>query len=134
MINDPLFIEPLSRTRLAEVIARPAQRAGLELAPGLVERMVEDTAGGDALPLLGYTLHELCQRAGRDGHITEEDYEAVGGVIGALRHRADRLADELERRGHRELVLPTLLRLASITGDEQPTRRRVRCSAFDAEE
>ena len=41
------------------MIARPAQRAGLEFAPGLVERMVEDTAGGDALPLLAYTLREL---------------------------------------------------------------------------
>jgi energy-coupling factor transporter ATP-binding protein EcfA2 len=45
-VDDPLVIEPLSRARLAEVIARPAQRAGLEFAPGLVERMVEDTAGG----------------------------------------------------------------------------------------
>ena len=66
-VDDPLVIEPLSRARLAEVIARPAQRAGLEFAPGLVERMVEDTAGGDALPLLAYTLHELYQRAGPDG-------------------------------------------------------------------
>jgi hypothetical protein len=58
-VDDPLIIEPLSRARLAEVITHPAQRAGLDLEPGLVERMVEDTAGGDALPLLGYTLHEL---------------------------------------------------------------------------
>src|SRR4051812_8633361 len=91
-VDDPLVIEPLSRGRLAEVIARPAQRAGLEFAPGLVERMVEDTAGGDALPLLGYTLHELYKRVGREGSITEADYDAVGGVVGALQHRADRLA------------------------------------------
>src|SRR3712207_450914 len=128
MINDPLFIEPLSRTRLAEVIARPAQRAGLEFAPGLVERMVEDTAGGDALPLLAYTLHELCQRAGPDGHITMTDYDAVGGVIGALQHRADQLTEELDGRGHGELVVPTLLQLATVTGNDEPTRRRVRRS------
>src|SRR4051812_31698490 len=78
-VNDPLVIEPLSRARLAEVIARPAQPAGLDLEPGLVERMVEDTAGGDALPLLGYTLHELYQRAGPEGRITDADYDAVGG-------------------------------------------------------
>src|SRR3954453_4448230 len=75
-VDDPLVIEPLSRGRLAEVIARPAQRAGLEFAPGLVERMVEDTAGGDALPLLGYTLHELYQRTGPDANVSENDYEA----------------------------------------------------------
>ena len=94
------MIEPLSRARLAEVIARPAQRAGLEFAPGLIERMVEDTAGGDALPLLAYTLRELCQRAGPDGQITSTDYDAVGGVVGALQHRADRLTEELGRRGY----------------------------------
>src|SRR3954453_10466394 len=111
-VDDPLVIEPLSRGRLAEVIARPAQRAGLEFAPGLVERMVEDTAGGDALPLLGYTLHELYQRTGPDANVSENDYEAVGGVVGALRHRADRLTDELNRHAHGQLVLPTLTRLA----------------------
>ncbi|HEX2298971.1 MAG TPA: TIR domain-containing protein, partial [Pseudonocardiaceae bacterium] len=114
-VDDPLVIEPLSRNRLAEVIARPAQRAGLEFAPGLIERMVEDTAGGDALPLLGYTLHELYQRTGRDGTITAANYDAVGGVIGALRHRADRITDELRRRGLADLALPTLTRLATVT-------------------
>src|SRR4051794_32402254 len=133
-VDDPLVIEPLSRARLAEVIARPAQRAGLELEPGLVERMVEDTAGGDAPPLLGYTLHQLYQRAGRDGTISAADYDAVGGVVGALRSRADRLTDELHRRGLGSLVLPTLTRLATVTGEEQPTRRRVRRSAFSADE
>ena len=33
-VDDPLVIEPLSRARLAEVIARPAQRAGLDFEPG----------------------------------------------------------------------------------------------------
>ena len=82
-IDDTLIIEPFSRARLAEVIARPAQRAGLELAPGLVERLVEDTAGGDALPLLAYTLRELCQRARLRGRISIDDYAATGGVVGA---------------------------------------------------
>src|SRR3954471_7560105 len=133
-VDDSLVMEPLSRSRLAEVITRPAQRAGLEFAPGLVERMVDDTAGGDALPLLGYTLHQLYQRAGPAGHISEADYDAVGGVVGALRSRADRLTDELNRRGLGSLVLPTLTRLATVTGEEQPTRRRVRCSTFTADE
>jgi hypothetical protein len=133
-VDNPLIIEPLSRNRLAEVIARPAQRAGLDLEPGLVERMVEDTAGGDALPLLGYTLHELYQRTGPERRITAADYDAVGGVVGALQHRADRLTDDLRRSGLGQLVLPTLTRLASVTGEEQPTRRRVRHSAFSPEE
>jgi WD40 repeat protein len=133
-IDDPLIVEPLSRARLGEVILRPAHRAGLEFDPGLVERMVEDTSGGDALPLLAYTLHELCQRAGPDGHVSMNDYAAVGGVIGALRGRADRLAEELSRRGDGELVISTLTRLANVTGEGEPTRRRVRRSALSADE
>jgi hypothetical protein len=134
VVDDPLVIEPLSRARLAEVIARPAQRAGLEFAPGLIERMVEETAGGDALPLLGYTLHELYQRMQPEGNITVADYEAVGGVVGALQHRADQLAEDLRQRGHGELVLPTLMRLASVSRENQPTRRRVRRAVFSKDE
>src|SRR3954454_23033269 len=52
----------------------------------------------------------------------------------ALRSRADRLTDELGRRGLGALVLPTLTRLATVTGEEQPTRRRVRSQVFSAEE
>ena len=133
-IDKSIVIEPLNRTQLAEVIARPAQLAGLEFEPGLVERMVEETEGGDALPLLGYTLHELYERGGHVGRITAGDYDALGGVVGALQNRANKLADELGRRGLGDLVLPTLTRLASVTGKEQPTRRRVQRSVFSDEE
>jgi WD40 repeat protein/energy-coupling factor transporter ATP-binding protein EcfA2 len=134
VVDDPLVVEPLSRARLPEVIQRPAQRAGLEFAPGLVERMVEETSGGDALPLLAYTLRELYQRTGPDGRVSAADYEAVGGVVGALQRRADRLAAELARRGQGRLVIPTLLQLAAVEGDGEPTRRRVRRRALRAEE
>jgi hypothetical protein len=133
-IDDTVVIEPLGQARLAEVIARPARRAGLEFAPGLIERMVQDTAGGDALPLLAHTLRELCEQAGPDGRIGIADYDAVGGVLGALRNRADRVTEELGRRGHGELVVPTLVRLATVTGQDEPTRRRVRRSTLSPDE
>jgi WD40 repeat protein len=134
LVDDPLVIEPLSRSRLPEVILRPGQRAGLDFAPGLVERMVDETTGGDALPLLAYTLRELYQRAGPDGMVNGATYEAVGGVVGALQHRADRLLDDLSRRGQGQLVLPTLLKLATIEGDSEPTRRRLAISALSTDE
>jgi len=133
-VDDPLVIEPISRARLIDVITRPAQRAALEFAPGLVERMVQDTAGGDALPLLGYTLYQLYQRTGRAGYVSVADYEKVGGVVGALRHRADRLTEELGRRNLGRHVVPMLIRLTSVTGQDQPTRRRARRSAFSVDE
>jgi WD40 repeat protein len=125
VVDDPLVVEPLSRGRLPEVIQRPAQRAGVEFAPGLVERMVDETTGGDALPLLAYTLRELYQRAGPDGLVTMADYEAAGGVVGALQKRADQLVEELDLRGQGPVVIPTLLQLAAVEGDSEPTRRRV---------
>jgi WD40 repeat protein/energy-coupling factor transporter ATP-binding protein EcfA2 len=134
VIDDPLVIEPLSRARLPVVIQNPAQRAGLQFAPGLVEQMVEETTGGDALPLLAYTLRELYQQAGADGNVTVAEYQALGGVVGALKHRADRLRDELARRGHSELVLPTLTKFAVVEGDAEPTGRRVPRTALGPDE
>src|SRR5215213_9853400 len=132
VIDDPLIIEPLSRARLPEVIARPAWSVGRDFEPGLIERIVEDTTGGDALPLLAFTLHELAERT--DGTITTEDYEAVGGVVGAMRSRADELVDDLTRRNYGPIILPTLLRLANMDEDGVPVRRRLPQTAFTLDE
>ncbi|HEX2301036.1 MAG TPA: TIR domain-containing protein, partial [Pseudonocardiaceae bacterium] len=134
VIDDPLVVEPLGRGRLAEVIARPAQRAGLDLQAGLVERMVEDTAGGDALPLLAYTLRELAERSGPDGRMSLAEYETVGGVVGALQRHADRVCEELSRRGIGASVVPTLLKLVTVSPEGETTRRRVSCTALADEE
>jgi hypothetical protein len=132
--DDQLVIEPLSRSRLPEVITRPAQRAGLTFVPGLVERMVEDAGGGDALPLLAYTLRELAFGAGPDGTVSHNDYEAVGGVISALQRSADRLTDDLTRRGVGPLVVPTLLKLVTVTENGEPTRLRASLTTFTEDE
>ena len=128
VIDDSLVLEPLSRSRLPEVIERPAQRAGLTCDTGLVQRMVQETEGGDALPLLAYTLLQLYERArDRPGEeITLEDYEAVGGVGGALRRQADRVVNELDASGEADLIFPTLLKLVTVQGEGEPTRRRLR--------
>ncbi|MGY1670317.1 nSTAND1 domain-containing NTPase [Geodermatophilus sp. SYSU D00710] len=134
--DEALVLEPLSRNRLSEVIARPARRAGLEFDPGLVERMVEETTGGDALPLLAHTLYELAQRATADQrtHIRSTDYELLGGVVGALQRRADQLLAELTARGHGKHILPTLLKLVTLDQDGEPVRRRLTRSTLDADE
>jgi WD40 repeat protein len=130
-----VVVEPLSRARLPEVILRPAQRAGIEFEPVLVERMAEDTVGGDALPLLAYTLQELYkQRARSEATISLRDYEAIGGVTGALRRHADRVMAELQRQGYGQLVLSTLLKLAAVDQRGEVTRRRLPRSALNADE
>ena len=69
---------------LAEIIEKPADRFGLELEPGLSERIVEDVHTADALPLLAYTLKALSDRAGTARRLTFDDYRALGGVQGAI--------------------------------------------------
>ena len=69
-----------------------------------------------------------------DGTVNVADYEAVGGVIGALQRRADRVLDDLTRRGRGQIVLPTLLKLAAVDGEGEPTRRRLEQRELDAEE
>jgi WD40 repeat protein len=132
LVDDPLLVQPLDRARLAEVIARPARRAGLELEPGLVERMAGDTATGDGLPLLAYVLRELA--TGHRGVLTAASYDALGGVVGALARRAQQVADELAREGRGAPVLHTLLRLADVDRDGLPVRRRLLRAAFDPDE
>ena len=96
--------------------------------------MVEDTAGGDALPLLAYTLSELYKGVGSEHRITTEAYEAVGGVVGALRNRADALTRDLQHRGQGTRVLPTLVKLATVDGEGEPTARRIHRGDLDPDE
>jgi WD40 repeat protein/energy-coupling factor transporter ATP-binding protein EcfA2 len=133
-LDDSRVVEPLSPDRLPEVIEGPAALVDLRFAPGLVQRMVRDTDTGDGLPLLAYTLRELYQRVGTGGTVRIDDYEALGGVVGALQRRADRVLAELGRRDHGDMVLPTLMRLVTIEGSGEPTGRRIRRESLSATE
>jgi WD40 repeat protein len=134
--DDSVVLEPLSRNRLSEIIARPARRAGLEFDPGLIERMVEETTGGDALPLLAHTLYELSRIAASEARtlIRSTDYEALGGVVGALQRRADQVLKELSARGHGHDILPTLLKLVTLDQEGLPARRRLPRKSLDEPE
>jgi WD40 repeat protein len=124
MFHGPVAVGALSRASLFEVIERPAEQAGLAFdPPGLVQAMVDETGGGDALPLLAYTLQELYLAAGPTGRITTDAYHRLGGVAGALTRQADRVTAELAELD--APVIETLLRFVTIA-DIEPTRRRVR--------
>ena len=110
--------------------------AGIEITSALVARIVEETGGGDALPLMAYTLEQLYQRAMlRDAaRITASDYEAIGGVEGALKQRAAALKRDLQREGLEALMVPTLLKLVTIDQESAATKRRLRLDALSSEE
>ncbi|WP_244176933.1 WD40 repeat domain-containing protein [Streptomyces albus] len=124
LVRQPALIGMLGRAELFQVIEGPAEAAGLSFAPGLVAQMVDDTGGGDALPLLAYTLQGLYLRVGPGGTVTHEDYRSLGGVAGALSDQADRISAELRAADADAPVLATLLKFVSLEHGE-PARRRV---------
>lgn len=87
-------VDPMPLRNFPQIIGGPARLAGLELEEGLVEAMVRDTGTRDALPLLAFTLRRLYERYGQDGHLMIAEYEALGGLEGAIREEAQRLLTE----------------------------------------
>ncbi len=135
-IEQPFVLAPLDRARLASVIAGPADVAAIDVAPGLVERIVEDTGGGDALPLMSFTMERLYQQMARRKRqrLTEADYRDVGGVSGALEQRANEIQAKLDRAGLTARVVPTLLKLVGLETGNVPTRRRLPVAALNNDE
>jgi hypothetical protein len=83
-------------SEIAQMIRRPATLAGLKFErrgdpeEGLDE-VLRDAASGNptVLPLLEFTLDELWRRSKGKGILRFADYEAIGGLQGALKIRAD---------------------------------------------
>ena len=124
-------VAPLGRAQLRDAITKPAKKAGVTFEDGLVERMIDDTDGNDALPLLAYTLRELYELGPADKHVSIDDYDRLGGVEGALTTQASRVKESLDRSGHGDRVIGTLLRLVEPGASDQPVRRRIPREGLD---
>ena len=118
-------VMPLSAAELEEAASEPATRVGVSLEPALLGRLIGDVVDHPgALPMFQYTLTELYERR-RGDVLTTSSYGEIGGVRGAITHRAEDLYDELgpeEQEAARQLFL----RLVSMSGDDTWSRRRVR--------
>ncbi len=112
---------------LYEMIARPAERAGLQFEGDLAHRIVKDTGTEPgALALVAYLLDELYQRQERraDRRLTTGDYEELGGVAGAIGKRAEQAFGQLSPEAQEALPL-VFLRLVKVDPkDGTATRRR----------
>lgn len=127
--NARFVVPPMSRGDLRAIIEQPASARVLYFdPPALIETLLDDvvnTPGG--LPLLSFALSEMYTRyLGRqasDRALTAADYEAVGGVVGALRSRADAEYEALDD-AHRATMRHLLLRMVS-GGAASLVKRRV---------
>lgn len=121
-------VPPMSRSDLKAVIEQPASARVLYFEPAaLVDTLLDDVVNTPgALPLLSFALSEMyvrfVTRQSKDRALTRDDYDAAGGVVGALRSRADAEYDALDAP-HRESMQRLMLRMVSGTAGSLVKRR-----------
>ena len=121
-------VPAFSLDELREVIVRPANQEVLFYEPEeLVDQLVEEVSQAPgALPLLSFTLSELYEaylKSGRqDRALLEADYQQLGGVVGALRTKADEVYNRQDEH-HQNSMRKLMLRMASLEGGELAGKR-----------
>lgn len=117
-----LLMGPMNREELRLAIEKPAELQGAAFEPGLVERILDDVGEKPGnLPLLEFTLTQLWEQQ-TDGWLTHSDYEAMGGVEGALAAYADQVYADL-REEERERARHALVQLVQPGEGTEDTRR-----------
>jgi formylglycine-generating enzyme required for sulfatase activity len=112
-----IMLPPLSPAAYRDVITKPAevytrQVARLDLEPDLVEALVKDASGADALPLLAFTLQRLFLDYAPVRTLTKAHYDTMGGIEGSIDRK---LAEAKVKAGTtgtdvnlRRLIVPAL--------------------------
>jgi hypothetical protein len=118
-INEGTYLTPrMTREQCREAIVGPALVCEVEIEPALVNRLLNDLANfapwdegateiqldrqarrADQLPLLQYTLNRMWEEAkdkSRPITLTVAEYEAIGGLSGALDKHANAILAGLE--------------------------------------
>ncbi|SDY85250.1 hypothetical protein SAMN05421504_107183 [Amycolatopsis xylanica] len=132
----PLVVGPMSEPELREAILYPAEAAGLQIEPGLVELLLRDlgataNAGADReagyeagrLPLLAHALR-VCWQQRNGSTLTVRGYQDAGGIQHAIATTADRVHDGLDAAG-RLVARALFLRLIRIGEGTEDVRRSV---------
>jgi basic membrane lipoprotein Med (substrate-binding protein (PBP1-ABC) superfamily) len=115
---------PLSPAELEAAIVDPAAAVGVSVEPALLAQLIADVGREtQVLPLLEFTLTELFGR-NQGGTLYVSDYQAVGGLEGALTSGADHLFKTLDSTGQ-ETIKSLLLHLVRADRGSDPTLRRV---------
>jgi formylglycine-generating enzyme required for sulfatase activity len=118
-------IEPLgamTRQELADAVRLPAESRGVQLQPGLVERIIDDV-GEEAgrLPLMQFALTLLWAEQ-EGGWLTHAAYDGIGGVDQALANYAQAIIDGLSEE-RREDVRRLFIQLVLTDANGNVSRR-----------
>ncbi len=119
-----------------DIIAKPAQRAGLTIADKLVHQLIHDTGSEPGnLPLLAFVLKRLYDER-QCNTLSENVYKDFDGVGGAIADHIKKIQEELTKEMGSEAlnllprIFPSLLRV-DIEG--HTTRRRALLAQFSNE-
>ncbi|XXY52807.1 protein kinase [Sorangium sp. So ce269] len=110
-----VFLPPMRRERLREALTRPIQAAGYQFES---EAMIEGMLGAlertrSPLPLLQFTAAKLWEARDRKRRLlTQDSYDKLGGVAGALSTHADAVRAGLSSHDQR-LCREVFLRLVT---------------------
>lgn len=123
---------------IAEIIRTPAWKADLsfEKHPETCVRLddaLRDAARSqpDALPLLQHTLQMLYEKRAEGDLLTFAAYEAIGGLEGAIAHRAEQVYSALPPEA-RDSLGKVLSRIVNLRSENDPvSARRPDVSDFD---
>ncbi|MBI3731547.1 MAG: winged helix-turn-helix domain-containing protein [Burkholderiales bacterium] len=123
-------LAPPTQTEIAQIVRLPAISAKLSFGIDPISKARLDdllchsvTGSPDALPLLQYTLHELYLQRSPLGELRIEVFKNLGGVDGAIGHRAEEVFLGLSRE--QQAALPHVLSLlVTVTGHEEAVTSR----------
>jgi WD40 repeat protein len=128
-----LLMGPMTREELRSAVEKPAEMQGAVFEAGLVERILDDVGEKPGnLPLLEFAL-TLLWEAQSDGWLTHTDYEAIGGVEGALARYADEVFEGLEAadQGQARRIFVQLVKPGEGTEDTRRVATRAELAEAD---
>ena len=125
--GDPVWVRPLDRSALREVIVGPARLTGIKFDPEeLVETILDDAGEGMALPLLAALMEELTRGHSRRNPavVTVDRYTSIGPVAHVIERRAEAAVHDIRAKvGQLEpAVVDAYLRLVEIDDSGQIVR------------
>jgi hypothetical protein len=116
-VQDRYLVPPMTPSQLRLVITEPVRAAGLQIDAALVQKLVGDAELGlsSGLAIVQFALDQIWR--GRSGAIlTLDDYERVGGAIGAIAAVAEECYSRLTMNQQTE-ARRLFMTLASVNAD-----------------
>jgi energy-coupling factor transporter ATP-binding protein EcfA2 len=132
-ISDGQFLVPnLSRAERRAAIEEPAKKSGSTINPAVTQRLLNEIGEDpDRLPVLQHVLMRTWQQANGASEIKLEDYNATGGVDGAISRHAEEVYNRLDAE-HQHIAERMFKAISELDRRARAIRRPVRLGEIAA--